>query len=392
MGSYDGAEICELVGLLILNDLSKLVQKSDAGLYRDDGLIVVRNMRARSTEKLRKNIIEMFKNFGLQIEIATNLPIVDFLDITLNLKNGTYRPYKKPNDSLMYVHTSSNHPQQILKQLPKSLSERLSKNSSNEMIFNEAKNDYEEALKKSGYKDVKLEYKKPTPKKKRNRSRNIIWFNPPFSCNVSTNIGKKFLSLIKKHFKSDHLKKLFNKNNVKVSYSCTENMGSIIRKHNSKVATKDERKSHPPCNCRNKNNCPLQGDCRRSSVVYKCEITTPVTPKKVYIGLTEQEFKDRWNAHKTSFNNRKYQHSTTLSTYVWQLKDQHNVNPKLKWSIVKQAKGYTNTSKSCALCLQEKFEILKYPSKKELLNKRSELISKCRHSNKFLLANYKSKD
>ena len=42
MGSYDGAEVCELVGLLILNNLSNLVAKNDAGLYRDDGLIVVR--------------------------------------------------------------------------------------------------------------------------------------------------------------------------------------------------------------------------------------------------------------------------------------------------------------------------------------------------------------
>ena len=90
-------------------------------------------------------------------------------------------------------------------------------------------------------------------------------------------------------------------------------------------------------------------------------------------------------------NNDKYRNSTTLSAYVWSLKDK-NITPSLKWSIMKRAKSYSNTSKVCRLCLQEKLEILRYPNKSELLNKRSEIVSKCRHMNKFMLANYKSKD
>ena len=58
MGSYDGAEICVLVGLLILDNLSYLKDKNDAGLYRDDGRIFVRNKRGRSTEKLRNEIVQ----------------------------------------------------------------------------------------------------------------------------------------------------------------------------------------------------------------------------------------------------------------------------------------------------------------------------------------------
>ena len=100
MGSYDGAEICELVGLLILHKLSSLVKKTDVGLYRDDGLIVVRNMRGRSTDKLRKNIINTFKEIGLQIEIETGMYSVNFLDVTLNLKTNNYQPFKKPNDEM----------------------------------------------------------------------------------------------------------------------------------------------------------------------------------------------------------------------------------------------------------------------------------------------------
>ena len=158
MGSYDGAEIYVLIGVLILHQLSSLIKKTDVGLYRDDGLIVVRNMQGRSTDNLRKNIIGIFKDIGLQIDIVTGLHSVDLLDVTLNLKTNSYQPFKKPNDSLLYVHTSSTHPPQILKQLPASIADRLSKNSSSGTIFNQSKPEYEEALKRSGYHNVNLQY------------------------------------------------------------------------------------------------------------------------------------------------------------------------------------------------------------------------------------------
>ena len=344
-------------------------------------------------DKLRKEILQSFKSIDLQIEIATNLPSVDFLDVTLNLKDGTFRPYKKPNDSLMYINTSSNHPPQVLKQLPTSIAERLSNNSSNETVFNSSKSCYEEALEKSGYPNTELKYSKRTaPKGKRSRLRNVIWFNPPFSKNVSTNVAKKFLSLINKHFsKSPHLKKLFNKNNIKVSYSCTENIGTFIQRHNAKISSQP-KDTTSTCNCRRKNDCPLNGECQTSSVIYKCIVTAPDVPTKAYIGLTEKEFKTRWNNHKQSINNKKYKNSTSLSSHVWNIKEKHGVTPTLEWSIIKHAKSYTPNSRNCSLCLQEKFEILFYPLKNELLNKRNELITKCRHMNKFMLANYKSKD
>ena len=271
----------------------------------------------------------------------------------------------------------------------------VKKNSSSKAVFDSSREDYEEALRKSGYKKTRLEYapqhKPNTPGTKRSRQRNITWFNPPFNKNVSTNVAKKFLSLIKKHFnQSDHLKKLFNKNNIKVSYSCTQNIGAIIKNHNAKVSLTPKEET-PPCNCRRKEDCPLTGECRKASVIYKCTVSAPALPKKVYIGLTEKEFKTRWSNHKQSLNNLKYKNSTSLSSYVWDLKEKGST-PTLKWSIIRHAKSYTASARSCPLCLQEKFEILNYEPKSELLNKRNELISKCRHMNKFMLANYKSKD
>lgn len=113
MGSFDGAEICELVGIYILETLAKRIPKENSGLYRDDGLIILRNLSRRQTDKTRKDIEQIFKEIGFKIDIKTNLKIVDFLDVTFNLNNDTYRPYKKENDKLLYINTSSNHPTQL---------------------------------------------------------------------------------------------------------------------------------------------------------------------------------------------------------------------------------------------------------------------------------------
>ena len=114
MGSFDGAEICELVGIFILYRLSLVVSKDNVGLYLDDGLMVLRNCTKRMADIKRKEVIKEFKNIGFDIEIDANMKTVNFLDITLDLSSDSYKPYKKPNDHLQYVHTSSNHPVKFL--------------------------------------------------------------------------------------------------------------------------------------------------------------------------------------------------------------------------------------------------------------------------------------
>ena len=139
MESFDGAEICELARLSIQSNLEKILPKTNFGLYRHDRLILLRNLNSQHMDKKRETIIRTFTDIGFSIDIQTNLKEVHFLDVTLNLQNGTYRPYKKANEKLLYIHSLSNHPPQIIKQLPNSISERLSKNSSNQDIFNTAK-------------------------------------------------------------------------------------------------------------------------------------------------------------------------------------------------------------------------------------------------------------
>ena len=86
MGSYDGAEVCELVGLFMLDKLSKIYKKNLVGLYRDDGLAVLRNCTARTAGRIRKSVENIFKNYGLKITAEAGLHQVDFLNITRNLK------------------------------------------------------------------------------------------------------------------------------------------------------------------------------------------------------------------------------------------------------------------------------------------------------------------
>ena len=64
----------------------------------------------------------------------------------------------------------------------------------------------------------------------------MVWCNTPFSSNVMTNLGKRFFGILNKHFpENSELAKIFNKNRVKLSYSCMPNMQSNISGHNKKI-------------------------------------------------------------------------------------------------------------------------------------------------------------
>ena len=197
MGAYDGAEVCELVGIYLQSLLSDKYNKQDFGLYRDDGLAVFRNISGPQSEKIKKNFQQIFKDNHLDIVISCNMKVVNYLDVTLNLNDGSFRPYHKPNDEIMYIHSESNHLPAIIKQLPLSIESRLCSIPSSEQIFEESSKVYQKALEQSGYKH-KLTYKETTNSKtsNNNRKRNIIWFNPPYSKSVTTNVGKYFLNLL----------------------------------------------------------------------------------------------------------------------------------------------------------------------------------------------------
>ena len=391
MGSYHGAEVCELVGLFLLSKLLTIFGAGNFGLYRDDGLAVVKNLPDRCTDKLRKKLKKTFKDENLDITVVTNLKITNFLDITLNLNTGKYYPYRKPNDTPLYVCKKSNHPPSIIKQLPKMINRRLCDISYDQEEFDKSAPMYQKALKESGF-SHQLEYTPPqTPGAKRNR-RKTIWFNPPFCKSVKTKVGSYFLKLIDKHFPKHHqLHKLFNRNNVKFSYSCLDNLSAKISQHNKEVLAPPKEEPKKTCSCpkNNKDECPLQGRCLDSALVYKATVTTERDVKH-YIGLCETTFKQRLYLHRSGWNATLEKDSTgaELSKYVWHLRNQ-NVTHSITWEVAARAQPYQCSNSRCYLCLNEKLHIATHNDSSTLLNKRTELVSKCRHMNKFTLKNFK---
>ena len=96
MGSFDGAEICELVGLHLLQQMKDKFPDIHFGLYRDDGLGFTMGINNSQLERMKKSIIQLYKGNDLNITIDMGLAQVDFLDITMNLENGKFWPYRSP--------------------------------------------------------------------------------------------------------------------------------------------------------------------------------------------------------------------------------------------------------------------------------------------------------
>ena len=136
------------------------------------------------------------------------------------------------------LSAESNHPPITIKNIPAGINKRLSSLSSDKASFDQAAPPYQKALDESGY-HYTLQYEPAKTNKRKNRQRNnILWYNPPFSKNTSTNIGHKFLALVDKHFPKDHkLRKIFNRNSIKISYSCMTNTKQIIDNHNKRILT-----------------------------------------------------------------------------------------------------------------------------------------------------------
>ena len=247
-------------------------------------------------------------------------------------------------------------------------------------------------MSKSGYNHT-LQFEPPEKRttKKKNRRRPVTWFNPPFSLNVKTNVGKEFLALLDKSFPPDNpLSKLFNRHTVKVSYKCMPNMATSIARHNSKVLSEGTQTLQPAgCNCEGGVAvCPIQGDCKESGVVYRASVKQNVSgTTNTYTGLTARSFKDRWKEHMDDFEKQNNRTKTKLSSHIWELKDM-GVDFTISWKILDRAPAYNPVSKKCILCLKEKYHIM-YHRENSTLNKRNEVYNTCRHRRQSLLEKVK---
>ena len=134
------------------------------------------------------------------------------------------------------------------------------------------------SIDKSGYKfklnfDPAPDSNSETKKQGRQRKRSIIWFSPPYSRGVATNVGKQFLQIMDKHFPPGNpLHQIFNRNKVKMSYRCTPNLGRKISAHNSEILNPPKIEDQRQCDCRKSAECPVQGKCLQEGVIYQATI------------------------------------------------------------------------------------------------------------------------
>ena len=143
---------------------------------------------------MKKKLQRLFKEYDLEITAESHKKIVNYLDITLNLKDGTFRPYYTPNDRIQDIHTESYHSPYIIKHIPVSIKNRLSNLCSTKLLSKESTTHYPGNLRQSGY-NKKLTFK-PTDtnhEKHSKHKRKIIWLNPPF--------GKKYFYKSENRFK-----------------------------------------------------------------------------------------------------------------------------------------------------------------------------------------------
>ena len=185
--------------------------------------------------KVERKIRKVLDDIGFKITIETGLKRTEFLDVKLDLCLDTFSPYRKPNNTTTYVSSKSNHPPSILKSIPDMVNQRLCRLSKNETAY---KNNAHQYLK--DLKNERIQHTRPsfytTDKKKRSGRRKVTYFHPPFCNSVKTKLGKIFRNLVSKHFNRDHrYYKIFNKNTIKISYSCLPNVKAVINTHNRKV-------------------------------------------------------------------------------------------------------------------------------------------------------------
>ena len=159
----------------------------------------------------------------------------------------------------------------------------------------------------------------------------------PYSKNVATNIGKRFFTLLSACFPANNkLYKIINKNmiklsyscinknTIKLSYSCMSNIKQSIANHNKAILSKEKIKEEQlkPCNCRNRILCLLQGNCFQKGIVFQATVTQTNTMREgIYIGITDNKFKTRYNQHTSSFRLSHQSSATSLSQHIRKLKE-----------------------------------------------------------------------
>ena len=127
-------------------------------------------------------------------------------------------------------------------------------------------------------------------------------------------------------------------------------MKTIITNHNKNILGKKPSINKSNCNCRNKEACPLNGQCQIGEVVYESTLSSnqPSYKEKKYFRIAEESFKGCLYNHNLSFRNELYKNDTELSKELWQIK-MKNYNPEITWRIIRKCLPYNYNSRKCYL-------------------------------------------
>ena len=136
----------------------------------------------------------------------------------------------------------------------------------------------------------------------------------------------------------------------------------------------------------------IQQRCLCNNILYQANIAPLVenSETKIYYGICETTFKLKYANHKKSFSHRNCRSDTELSNKFWRIKDnKHNTN--ITWEILGKHQAYNTSSKRYSLCLNEKLKVVLHRGN-NMLHRRTKILNKCRHKNKYALISYDSKD
>ena len=118
-------------------------------------------------------------------------------------------------------------------------------------------------------------------------------------------------------------------------------MGSVLSRHNKKISRKEDQYG---CNCRNKAECPLNNNCLTPRIIYQANVLTNLNnSKKLYIGVADAAFKERYRNHTRDFRNQHYEKSTELLKYIWRLKKkgiEYTIHVKGLTIVIRNGKTY----------------------------------------------------
>ena len=243
--------------------------------------------------------------------------------LDFSTRQGCQEQFDKKKIVIVPLH---NHPPHIITHIPKI----ISKDSTNSHVMSKT-SIWWKANMRMYYGEVATQkktnfnsWRKPQAQatKRRRRRSSIrgkkLFFCPPFTSNMKTDFGRKFLNLVQTHVPKDcTLGKILNIHTIKLSYSCMPNMRALMLRHNDKLLGDSEPPAAAGCNCR-KQPCPMQCNCLIESIVYEAKIH--YDDKTVYYyGSTSNAFKTRWRNHTSSFCLPQKQNDTALASHVWEI-------------------------------------------------------------------------